>query len=312
MVAIVDPVRARLYPEILPEAMCITGSTSGTVIASYAAFSPFVIEMMDIMTHQVPGGTFRLDMDSGYAVLESPLESRPARLPTKVDLLCEDSMDLWAVCDTDHELEQYYAYTLRCTIPTIFERIKNGMDLSDEEVALAEQYDVDRKWEAGILQGDVKPRFKHVYEVAKKVDVTATLNTRVGRLINVKKGQEKVVITEIAVDSDAINTAVGGPGSTDTYFTINRDVRDLEYVKMDCLAMPGINTPINTYIPAIDTMEIIIESTTGVTDLPVRYKYAIAPLTIIEKLRWGLPLSEDENQIVTDYDLQNAVAVGVL
>lgn len=310
MVANIDPVKARLYPELLPEAMCITASESGAVIASYAGFSPYMVELVDITTSQVPGGDFRLDIDSGYAVIESPLESRPDRKPVKVDLLCEDSMDLWALCSADHELEQYYSYTMRCGMPTLFQKIKYNMDMTDAEIALAEQLDIDRKYEAGILQTETKPKFRHEYEVAKQITVTAGLNTRVGRLLNVKKG-EKLVITSLSVDRDAIDAACGGPGSTDTYLTINRDVRDLQYVHLDCLAMPSIHDSIECYIPAIDTMEVLIESTTGVTDLPVRFTYGVAPITIIEKIRWGLALTEEENQTALDYDLHNSVQAGV-
>jgi len=308
MVAIVDPTKCRLFPEILPESMAITQSASGTNIASYAAFQPFAMSLKQLYTNQVIGGSIRIDTDAGHGVVESPSRARPEFEPVDLDVLVEDSMDLWAIGTVREAL---FAYTLRITQHTVFEKIKYGITLTKEEAALAEKYDIQKKYLAGILRTVDAPQFKRIVEVPKEITAAAGVPARVGRIINVKKG-EKAVIIGMSVDSDAIQAVMGGPGSNDTYLVVNRDVRDLAYVKLDCLAMPTIHNEISCHVPAIDRLEITIESATGITDLPVRYRYGIADLSIIEKIRWGLRLSDTEAQDAENLNLFDAMAAGVL
>ena len=308
MVERVNPVMARLFPEVLPEAIATTSSTSGASIASYAAFSPFAMFLKDIITNQVANLTLRVDTDSGHGVIENPLPAMPLQEPVEHDLLVEDSMDLWAV---GAAAEALYAYTIRITQLTVFEKIKYGIALTSEESALAEKYDIKKKYLAGVLKKVDTPQFKKVVSVAKEITVAAGEETRVGRYINVKSG-EKAVLLGLSVDSAAIATGVGGPGSNDTYFIVNRDIRDTEHVKLDCLAMPALLHEMSVHIPAIDRLEVTISSVTGVTDLPVRYRYGIANLSIIEKIRWNLPLSDAERQDAENLNLFDSVVAGVL
>lgn len=305
MVARIDPTKCRLYPETIPEAMAITSSTSGANIASYAAFKPFVMILKDLITNQVATETLRIDTDSGHGVIESPLAARPLLEPTELDILIEDSMDLWALGGT---VEARYAYTLRITQMTVFEKIKYSVPLTEEESALAEEYDIAKKYLAGIMKATDVPQFKRINEVAKKVTVAAGDTTRVGRIINVKDG-EKAVLLGMSADSA---TVASGVGSNDTYLAVNRDVRDLNYVKLDTIAMPVLTHEIKCYVPAINRLEVELQSVTGITNLPVRYRYGIADLTILEKIRWGLPLNSGEAQDAKSFNLFDAVAAGVL
>lgn len=308
MVANIDPVRSRLFPEILPEAMAVTSSASGESIASYAAFSPYVMFLKDIITNQVANLTLRIDSDSGHGIIENPLPAMPLQEPVRHDILIEDSIDLWAV---GAAAEALYAFTMRLTRLTVYEKIKYGISLTSEEKALADEYNMKKKYLAGILNKVDSPQFKKIVSVAKEVTVAAGEETRVGRVINVKKG-EKAVLLGLSVDSAAIATGVGGPGSNDTYLKVNRDIRDSSHVRLDCLAMPTLLHEMSCYIPAIDRHEVVISSVTGVTDLPVRYRYGIANLSVIEKIRWGLPLSDIEAQDATSLNLYDSVAAGVL
>ena len=305
MVARIDPTKCRLYPEIIPEALAITSSASGEEIASYAAFKPFVMILKDLITNQVATETLRIDTDAGHGVIESPLAARPLLEPTELDILIEDSMDLLAIGST---VEARYAYTLRITQLTVFEKIKYGIALTVEESALAEKYDIARKYMAGILKASDLAQFKRIAEVAKTVTVAAGDTTRVGRLINVRDG-EKAVLLGMSADSA---TVASGVGSNDTYLAVNRDVRDLNYVKLDTIAMPVLTHEIQCYIPAINRLEVELQSVTGVTNLPIRYRYGVADLTILEKIRWGLPLTSIEAQDAESFNLFDAVAAGVL
>lgn len=309
MVARVDPTKAKYFPELLPESLAITASASGVNIASYANFSPYVIFLQNIMTGQTPGVTLRVDNDSGHATLESPLVVRPGRQFVENDIISYDSLDLWAVGTA---FETYYTYTMKVAKLTVVEKIKHGLSLDDSEQALAAEFDLVKKLQAGILRRSLEvEKFKKVYEVAREVTVAAGGTTRVGRMINVKKGQ-KAVLLGIAVDQGMIDAGAGGPGADDTYFDLNRDTIDTNHIRLDCMAMPSIDTEVPCYIPALDRHEILIESATGVTNLPVRYRYGIADLSLLEKIRWGVGLTKEERAVADQFDLESSVQAGVL
>lgn len=313
MTARINPTKCRFYPEELPEAIAITPSASGVSIASYSSFSPYVMSLKRLWSSQTAGTTIRLDNDAGHAVIESPLEARSPVFPSELDIMAQDSMDLWALGTTI----SYFTYTARVTKPSVFEKIKYSMTLTEEEKRLADEFDIKRKYLAGIIGASppAVPQFKKIYEVAKKVDVSASGNTRVGRLINVKKG-EKAVLLGIYVESRFGTLA----GADDTYLTVNRDTIDTSHVKLDCYAMPVFATAasdylyyeVPCYVPALDRLEILIESTTAQTDLPVRYRYGVANLSLMEKIRWEQPLTSDETKTAKEFDLYDSVDAGVL
>lgn len=315
MTARIDPTHTRFFPEEIPEAIAINAAAStasGTSIASYASFSPWVMSLKKLWTNQAAGVTFRLDTDSGHAIVESPLPSRSNLFPAELDLIAQENLDMWSVGATVAPLNAYYTYTMRVTKPTIFEKIKNSITLTTDEQGLADEFDIKRKYLAGILasRGVNTEQFKKIYEVAKSVTVVAGSNTRVGRIINVKRG-EKAVLLGISVDSAAaiaLNTA-----ANDTYFTVNRDSSDTSYIKLDCAAMPTLNYETLCYIPALNKLEILIESVTGGT-LPIRYRYGIANMTLLEKIRWGQEgtMTPDEKKTATEFDLFDSVKAGVL
>lgn len=304
MTEIVNPVHARLYPEILPEAISVTASPSGTPIASYANFSPSIVTLNSLFTDVGEDVVLRVSQDSSYATLKSEGQGRSDREVTELEIPCTSSLNFWAIGAVTEFA--YTAYTLRITKPTILEKIKYGYPLSTEETALADQFNIIKLFKAGLLKQTTTPMFQKVIEVVEKVTVPAGGNTQIGSLINVKSGQKAAIIS-IGTDS-----AFGGLIANDTFITVNRDISDKNYVKLDTFAMPGLNHDINCYIPGIDRLEATLESVSGVIDMPVRFKYAIADLTILEKIKWEIGLTTDESAIANEMDLYNAVSTGVV
>jgi len=316
MVARLDPTKAKYYPEELPEAIAINAAAStasGTEIARYSSFFPYVMSLKKVWTNQAAGVTLRLDIDSGHAMVESPLLSRSNLFSSEIDLIAQSSMDLWSVGATVAPLNAYYTFITRITQPTIFEKIKHSITLTEEEKALAKEFDIERKFLAGILgtRGAGTELFKKIYEVARRVTVAAGGNTRVGKIINVKPG-EKAVLLGISVDSAAVIAIA--TTANDTFFVLNRDSSDTSYIRLDCAAMPTLNYETPCYIPALNKHEILITSVTGIVNLPVRYRYGVANLTLMEKIRWGQEgtMTADEKKTADEFDLFDSVKAGVL
>lgn len=309
MTARLNPNKCKYYPEVVPESIAVVPTASGTSIASYANFSPYSMFLQEIFSSNTPNVTLRVDNDSGHAVIESPLPVRPPMQAVMNEIVSHASMDLWAV---GTGLESQFTYCNKVLKMSVYEKIKYGLSLDDSEKALANEFDIVKKVNAGTLQkSQVIPPFKKIIEVVKEVTVVAGSNTRVGRMINVRSGQ-KAVLLGVAVNASAVQTKFGGPGRDNTYLTLNRDTVDQAHMKLDCAAMPNIETEVPCYIPALDRHEIIVESAAGITNLAVRYRYGVADVSIIEKVRWGVTLTPEEKTISDSLGLSDAVLAGVM
>lgn len=305
MTAIVDPKKARLYPEIVPEAIYTTATASGASIASYANFYPWTISLNSLVTNQNTNNQIRVDGDSGHGLLESETLPRPNSLPYEdLDILFEDSMDIWAVGTVALKA----AYGLRITKLTVLEKIKYGVDLSESDMALSNQFNILKEFKAGRLQspGLINTKFKNIFEVSKKIENSAEDTTTVDKKINVKMG-EKTVLLNIGSFGDFAT-------EDDTFIKMNRDTSDTEYFKLDVMAMPTTGYSIPCYIPAVDNFEITVYSKTGLgaADLNVHYRYGVAELTVLEKIKWEQPMTQEDEAIANEFDLFNAVKAGVM
>ncbi len=305
MTARIDPRKARYYPEIIPESIGTLATTSGTSIASYANFYPWTISLNYLFTDQT-ANQIRIDGDSGHGLIESECEPRPDLMPYgELDILFEDSMDLWALGSA----EMKATYGLKITKLTVLEKIKYGLSLTDEELSLSSKFNILKEFKAGRLQSSsiINTKFKKITEISKKISPDANSITTVDKKINVKAG-EKVVLLSIGT-----HPGVGGPGvKNDTFISINRDSVDLEYIKLDSFTMPNENYQVPCYIPAVDRLEVYVDNVANLTDFPVTFKYGVAELSVLEKIKWNQPMDPDDEAIATEFDLYNAVRAGVM
>lgn len=310
MVASVDPTKTRFYPEEIPEAIATTANTSGASIASYSSYDPYTMFLKSIYTGHTPAVTLRVDNDGGHASIESPLVARPSRLPVLNELPCYDSLDMWMVSSAGTPAT-FITYTLKITKLSVFEKYKLGLSLDDRGVQLLADFDIVKRYSAGLLRSvEQQSPFKKIVEVSRNVTVAAGASGRVGRIVQVKRG-EKAVLLGVAVDPGKVQADLGGPGVDNTYLQLTRDVIDTQHFSLDCACMPSIDTEVPCYIPAQDKLEILVNSAAGVTNLPVRYRYGVADITILEKIRWGITLTADETSIANELDLVDSVDAGV-
>ena len=303
MTAIIDPTKAKFWPETLPEAIVVTPKTSGEEIATYGLFTPDLVILKSLFTDVAEDVVVRLDKDTSYGTLESECTCESDREERTLDIPCQSSLGLWAIgANTE---TAYTAFTIKCGPTTIFEKIKYGISLTSEEQAIDQQFEISKRYFAGLLSFNEARQYMKVIEVAEKVTVAAGGNTTVGDIINVPNGK-KAVILSFGTDHSA------APANNDTFISLTRGISESGYVKLDTAAMPGLNHDINCYIPSIDRFEVILESATGKSDMPIRFKYAISDITILEKIRWGLGLTTAEQAIATELDLYNIAFTGVM
>lgn len=309
----VDPMKAKYWPEIFGEAGIVANSVDGTEIASYSNYHDYIVQLVTLAT--TPEATdhsmIRVNSDAGANLLDSATEARNyIDKHADVKITGVESLALYCHAPTSTPSNVQYLYGIRVSKPTVYEKLLLKIDLSDEEEALNQKFSIQKKIDAGILTEQTAQPFTKIYEVAKRFTSAININPSVGSEIHPLHGQ-KVVLLGISVDYWATANQV--------FVNVTRDGEHV--MKLDAHAFADaadatynaeMNYEIPLHVVATDNLRVWIENTASIaTGLNVRYRYGIAPLTIIEKIRWGIPINDEENAIAMELDLGDAVIAGV-
>ena len=310
----VDPMRARYWPEIFGEAGIVANSVSGTEIASYSSYGDYIVQLVTLATdHEATDHSLiRVNSDAGANLINSATEARfYADKYESMKVTGVESLSIYCHAPTSTPSNVRYQYGIRVTKPTVYEKLLLDIPLTDAEEALNTKFAIKKKISAGILSGQTTQQYTKIYEVAKRLSSLADVDPTVGQEIHPLAGQ-KVVLMSISVDE--------GPAADQVFVNVTRDGEQV--MKMDSFgfknAMAGTynaesNYEIPLHVVAIDKLKVWVENTVSLagTPLNVRFKYGIAPLTIIEKIRWGLPITDEEYAIAMEFDLADSVIAGV-
>jgi len=315
----VDPMKTKYWPEIFGEAGIVANSVSGTEIASYSSYDDYIVQLVSLATgpETTDHSSIRVNSDAGSNLINSATEARfyaDKHEELKVTGVESLSLYCYAVASTPSNVQ--YRYGIRVTKPTVYEKLMLDIPLTDEEEILNTKFAVQKNIQAGILSGKATPQFSKIYEVAKRLTSIADVNPTVGQEIHPLTGQ-KVVLLSIAVDE--------GPAANQVYVNVTRDGEQV--MRMDTYGFQQTiidnvggttyvaqsNYEIPLYVVATDKLRVWVENTVSLagTPLNVRYKYGVAPLTIAEKIRWGLSLTDSESVIAAEFDLTDSVLAGV-
>jgi len=310
----VDPRKGQYFPEIWAEAGSITTTTSGAEIAYYSNYGDYIVQLTTLGTHpeSTGNGKIRVNTESGDDLIDSPTESRfyMDRLET-LNVVGKTSLGIYAYYPSGGSAQTlYYRYGLRITKPTVYEKVLYGIPLTDAEAALDSKYEITSKIKAGLMASEASPKFEKIYEVAKDITAAASANPVIGTEIHPSSGK-KAVLLSVATEQHGTANQV--------YIKVTRDRDDI--IKLDTNAfIDAVDTTYSDelnyeqplYVPATDTLKVSIENSVSISTFKVRFTYGIAPLTVIEKIRWNLPLTDDEAEIASSMDLYDAAIGGVL
>lgn len=189
---------------------------------------------------------------------------------------------------------------------------------SDEDLRLAKKFNLVEN----ILSGRLPYEFPYsrterlklrteirILEVARCQNIAATslanraLAADVGPEIVVPE-DEKVILFEVATDQPA-DPANG------TWIIVDRDIDQPDYMLWNTYCFAGIDHPDRLWVPCTERLFIHAASTVGETNFKIRYKYLRAKLSIIDKIRWNLALSNAEVRIADNLDLWDRVVAGI-
>jgi len=311
----VDPMRTKYWPEIFGEADHVKTSTSGEEIASYSSYGDYIVQLVALATDPETTGpaTIRVNSDAGTNLINSPSTARYYMdKMEELKVTGVESLSLYGYHPsggTDADI--HYRYGIRVTKPTVYEKILLGMPLTEAEEVLNTKFSIKKGILAGTISGRTEQPYSKIYEVARRLSDGANVNPTVGQVIHPLPGQ-KVVLLSIAVDQSAAEHTV--------YVNVTRDGEQV--MRMDSFSFRDSvdatydaqsNYEIPLYVVATDTLKVWIENTVSLagTPLNVRFKYGISPITVVEKVRWGLALTDDEHAIANEFDINDSVLAGV-
>ena len=317
----IDPMKTKYWPETFGESGSVTTSLSGEEIAEYSNYSDYIVQLVNLATtHETAaGGTptsaIRVNTDAGDNMVNSMLSARghiDNAIQNKVT--GKESLSLYGYYPSGGTAElMRYRYGLRITKPTVYEKLLHNISLTDEEKALDTKFEISKKIAAGILSGQSEQQFTKIHEVAKSITAASGADPSIGSEIHPLAGQ-KVVLLGIATQEHTTASQV--------FISVTRDREQV--MKLDSYGFMANSTGAAAYneelnyemplnVVALDKLKVWIENTgSAITSFKARFRYGIANLTIIEKLRWGLLLTDDEKAIATAFDLEDAMRAGVL
>lgn len=313
----IDPMKTRYPPEIFAEAGEVATTESGAEIAYYSSYHDYITQLVTLGTVPMSPttGSIQVNTDAGDNKVNSVAEARPyMNNVEELKITGITSMALYGYFPAGGATGSLlYRYGVRVTKPTIYEKLLYQMQLTDEESALDTKFGISKRISAGTLGGIAQTNFSKIFEVAKNVSVTANVPLTVDRVVHPLSGQKAVLL----------GVSIENYGTVSTMFiSVKRDHEQV--MKLDSHAFVDdvggsmaafkneMNYEMPCYVVALDELEVFIESSLDVADVKVRFRYGIAPLTIIDKIRWGLPLTETDNAIAVELDLFDSVKAGVL
>ena len=305
---VLDPRKCSLYPEIHAEAGVITATEGGAEICSHTRINPFLARLKSLATSRDSRTSIQLAVDGGSYIIDSRTSARQNYdVAEDLDIVATKNMVMQLKSDTGEGniTGQIYRYSLMLTQPTIFDKIKYGMRLSAAEAELDTRYGVSSKINSGIMRALDPGVFESVREVAVKITAAVDANPIVYRELHALQ-DKKVVLLGITSEPAAAANSV--------YLRVDRDDQS-QLQQYDTYAFTA-DFEQELYIPALDKLKITLVNTAAVTDMLIRIRYAVAPLTLIEKIRWvpgwTYEVSADERDLIDELGLDEIAQVGAL
>jgi len=301
----IDPRKCVLYPEVHCDSRVVVATEGGTEVAAYSGFKPFIAQLKELATSRNPATTVRVSVDGAAEVINAATLARyDYDVSEEVDLTTLSSLAITLASDVGAGAiaGQIVRHAIKITKPTVYEKIKLGMRLSDEEKELDEKYGISKKIDSGIMKMLDSTQFLKIKEYATRITAAAGGNPIIGREIHATTGMKVVLL---GVTSDA-------PLAPDTVFIrVDRDAYD-EIQNYDTFALPTVSEMQNVYIPATDMIRLTLLNTPAVANHLVRYKYGIAKISLLEKVKWGLPIEDKEQAIIDELELESIAKAGVI
>lgn len=300
---VIDPSRAKFMPEMLPEILNESSvSTTGCRIASYVLRDRrAVIENAHVFT-QTANLDFVVSCDSlERARIRSNVYSLTDRRRYN-KFVAKDTIDFSAIMTAGGptaNVRSGWHITFRKPLPV--DKLREGGALDSNEETIADSVNLADNLNLGtipyyqsLMNIDPAKMFDQVIPVEKSMAALAAGGEAQIGGSQIPANGNLIVLLGIMVDTTPLPVT-----PDDTFVVVDRDA-DADYIKIDVTGMPD-NLYVPCYIPAVDKLDIRIESTTGSSGstIPCGFLYGIRKLTVADYIRWEIgyrsPIARSES-----------------
>ena len=294
---IVDPAKVKYFPEMLPEILNEPSvTTAGQRVASYVLSDRMLtIEQASVVTQ-----TAALDM-----IVSSDSRER-ARIRSDAYVLTDPFRRTKITARESAEIRLQHAtggptanvrsgWEMTFRKPLAVDKLRAGITLDTTEQPIADALHIAENLALGmipynksLLKLDHSSLFTDVIPVEKTMAAIAAGGKSIiggSAISSATINDQLIVLLGVMIDP----TCLAGGAPSDTFVVVDRD-NDPNYIKLDITGMPAM-LYVPCYIPAINKLEVRVESTTGTAANTVHcgFMYGVRPLNFMDHLKWESP-----------------------
>jgi hypothetical protein len=294
---------SRLWPELLPFAEYHTIAAGSTLTPSPLDVTRFgpgrMIQVRDIALGSDPAQDFddvqvSISTDNFSQTREvdafiDPTTSFQERviLPYKLNAVSSATLDLFNL-DTINPATNYpIMFSVLIRKPDIANKLFMGISLTPEEEKIAEEQDIQKYLDSGLLPLTFEERVRNQYNQGERYSVSVDVNFPVTAqefLVEVAGSDEFLVL-------ESLGGEIGLAGDLARILIDRDDQREYAEVYTFPKGIQDRDYPM--FIPALNEIRLRAIAPGGPTILSVRATFRKLNLTDIQRIRWGL-VSRDE------------------
>lgn len=191
----------------------------------------------------------------------------------------------------------------------VVQKLRWKVPLDEDDKRLATKFSLAENLAAGRLNYHFPAipdqDLKRAVWVSRLMTAGAASDEIVGVSITIPEG-EKIILTGVASEAPDVVT-------DEVYMKVNRDKDQPDYLEINVAALPNsLDYLVPLWVPAVQEMTIRLVCTAAQAGgHRVRYQYLRAPLTLADKVKWGLEMTTGEKAIAEGLDLFDRIEAGI-
>jgi len=312
-----DVLRAKYYPETVVDYNRLNIETSETEIMRHVSFDPYVLFLKSIAVDTASNVNVQVLIDGSEIVTNDAAASGGLDGPMEFNELVESSLVINAKSNTGAQVVDVpVRVTFTVDKLTPYDNIFYGKFVSKSLREKAKAYGIQASALAGIQSKISSHRWIYTREVSRNFELLAAdQNPTVGTIVDtpyIKDIDDNIVETKVVLLGVSCERPI-----VESYVSVTRGENEEEYIKLDCRTMVGLDYWEDLFIPARDRLDIIYHNG-ALADGKIKFRYGIAPINIREKIKWGIPLKDYEEDAISllkvhsDIDVYEMIEVGLL
>lgn len=306
-----DVLRAKYYPETVVDYNRLNIETSETEILRYVSFDPYVLFLKSIAVDTASNVNIQVLIDGSEIVTNDAAASGGLDVPMEFNQRVESSLVINAKSNTVAAITDVpVRVTFTVDKLTPYDNIFYGEFVSKSLREKAKAYGIQARTLAGIQSKISANRWIHIREVSKSfTGLSADQNPNVGTIVDtpyIKDIDDNIIETKVVLLGVSCDRSIAAAG--DSYISVTRGENEEDYVKLDCRTMIGLAYWEDLFIPARDRLDIVYQNGALATG-KIRFRYGIAPINIREKIKWGIPLQDFEEDAISTLKMSEGIDV---